>query len=147
MLPPFSVFNKKNRGFTLVETLVVVMIILFLAGLLFSVGSGVFAKGDKSKAISEMQIISVALEKYREAFGDYPRTNDPLKLLEALDGKLGPTMNELTPQFRPFLGSGVTIESGILIDPWGVAYIYEYTSGSSWQSNGYRLESTGVGDH
>ncbi len=148
MIHKHSSLGKTQNGFTLVETLVVVAIILFLAGLVFSVSSGMFERGNQSRAISEMELISIALEKYKETFGDYPQTHSAVELLEALDGLRGPKMNVLDPPFRPFIGSGVTIvesaKGDVLLDPWSVAYLYEYKPGPDWNVDGYRFESSGV---
>jgi type II secretory pathway pseudopilin PulG len=132
----------------LVELMVVILIIGILAGLLFSISHGIFARGDRSRATAELQAISVALESYRLRFGDYPDLVGSGQLFQALDGKLGPKGNTLDPAFPPFLESGIfsidDVGSPELLDPWMQPYQYLYLpiDGSRVQS-GYLLFSSG----
>ena len=112
------------------ELLVVILLLALLSGLIFSVSTGVFSKGDRSRAQSELEGISVALESFRQRFGDYPDVATPRQLFDALDGRLGPRGNPLEPRFPPFLDSGNYTLSDLdlpeLLDPWGEAYQYQY---------------------
>ena len=122
--------HPRSTGFTLVELLVVLAIVSVLAGLLFSVSDGIFDRGNRNRAISELKAISVALEAYRSKFGDYPDVLTARELFDALDGKLGPTGNTLTPAYSPFLEAGNfslgSEEAPELLDPWDQPYAYRY---------------------
>lgn len=74
MLTVFSKFTDKRRslGFSLVELLVVMAIIVILAGLIIGAASAVFEKGKRSRAASEIQAMSTALESYKTDNGIYP---------------------------------------------------------------------------
>ncbi|MCZ6673185.1 MAG: type II secretion system protein GspG [Verrucomicrobia bacterium] len=122
--------DPSRRGFTLVELMVVILLISILAGLMFSLSTGVFQKGERSTAESQLQAISVTLEAYRNRFGDYPDVVTPRQLFDALDGKLGPRGQLLTPPYPPFLEAGQFAlgdeENPELLDPWGQPYVYIY---------------------
>ena len=59
-------------GFTIVEILVVMVIILVLAGLVLATSSYVQKKGAHSRAEAEIAAISAALENYKADNGIYP---------------------------------------------------------------------------
>ena len=122
--------DSSRRGFTLAELMVVILLIAILSGLVFSISSGVFEKGERSTAESQLQAISVALESYRNRFGDYPDVLTSRQFFDALDGKLGPQGQLLSPPFPPFLEAGQfalsDAENPELLDPWGQPYVYIY---------------------
>jgi len=137
-----------NRGFTLAELLTILAIIAILAGLVFSVATGVFEKGDRSRGESELQVISVALETYRSRFGDYTDIETPRELFEALKGKLAPDRTLLDKAFPPLLGVGkFSFEDGEnpeLLDPWNEPYVYRYIQPDNQaRQSAYRLFSKG----
>src|SRR5260221_5314257 len=63
---------RGTRGFTIVEVLVVMTIILVLAGLVLATSSYVHNKGARSRAEAEIAAISAALENYKADNGVYP---------------------------------------------------------------------------
>ena len=66
-----------TAGFTVLELLVVITIIVILAGLILATTGYVEKKGARSRAESEMAAISAALESYKADNGIYP--TDPGK--------------------------------------------------------------------
>lgn len=62
----------RKSGFTVVELLIVITIILVLAGLILATSGYVQAKGKRSRAEAEIAAISAALENYRADNGIYP---------------------------------------------------------------------------
>jgi len=72
----WSLLPRRNRlaSFTLIELLTVIFIISILAALLLSAGSGVMKKAARSRASSEIQAMSTALEGYKTDNGIYPPT-------------------------------------------------------------------------
>ena len=90
--------HRAARAFTLVELLVVIALLGILGGMIFAISPGIFRRGESSRAQSEIEAISVALEAYRLHFGDYPQARTPSQLFAALDGKLGPGVTLFHPQ-------------------------------------------------
>lgn len=60
-------------GFTIIELLIVMSIILVLAGLILATSSYVQKKGARSRAEAEIAAMSAALESYKADNGIYPR--------------------------------------------------------------------------
>ena len=61
------------RGFSLIELLVVIGIILVLAGIALPMLIKAYAQADKTKARSDLNTIALCLEAYKNDFADYPR--------------------------------------------------------------------------
>jgi prepilin-type N-terminal cleavage/methylation domain-containing protein len=69
---PNSASPRPPRGFTLVEMLVVIAIIVILMALLIPVTMGVISRARNAAIAVEIRELKVALEKYKETHGDYP---------------------------------------------------------------------------
>ena len=67
-----SLGTARTWGFTVVEILVVMTIILVLAGLVLATSSYVHNKGARSRAEAEIAAMSAALENYKADNGVYP---------------------------------------------------------------------------
>ena len=103
--------RKKQKGFTLIEVLIVMVILGLLAAL---VGPRMFGKVGKSKqkaAKSQIALLETSLDTYRLDMGKYPAGDEGLQVLrekpedsENWDG--------------PYLAKEVPL------DPWGNAYVY-----------------------
>ena len=65
-------FFKKNRGFTLIELMVVIAIIGILASIITASLSAAGAKGRDARRISDIRTIQLALEEYYNDNGSYP---------------------------------------------------------------------------
>jgi type II secretory pathway pseudopilin PulG len=66
--------TERNRcgGLTLAEMLVVVLIIVILAGLITAAGYRAVRRAKIAKINTEIQQLSMALEQYKQKFGEYP---------------------------------------------------------------------------
>ena len=74
-----AIFNKKN-GFTLIESLVVVTMMLVVVALGVTSYSGASKKNRDNKRMADMERIRMALEMYRQnsTDGTYPANGDDL---------------------------------------------------------------------
>lgn len=108
-------FNAKKlmqRGFTLLELLVVMVIIGLLAGY---VGPKYFAQIGKSEtktARAQIDSLSKALDQYRLDTGYYPNTEQGLAALNS------PPSDE--PKWQ-----GPYLKKAVPNDPWGRPYLYK----------------------
>ncbi len=104
--------HRGQRGFTLIEIMIVVIIIGLLAGL---VGPRLFGKLTQAKqksAKAQIELFGTALDAFRLDVGRYPTTEEGLKALRekpsGLDAWKGPYLPKEIP-----------------LDPWGKPYLYK----------------------
>lgn len=104
--------DLRNKGFTLIEMLVVLVLITLLAGL---VGPQLFQKVGSSKVKvggAQIELIASGLDTYRLDVGKYPTTEQGLSALrskpEAVRNWDGPYLSKSVPN-----------------DPWDNSYIYK----------------------
>ncbi|HTL30216.1 MAG TPA: prepilin-type N-terminal cleavage/methylation domain-containing protein, partial [Tepidisphaeraceae bacterium] len=69
--------SRRSRGFTLIELMVVMGILLALAGNGLPVIFRVYRNGQNVRQAGDLQTISVGLEAFKADFGDYPRVPVP----------------------------------------------------------------------
>jgi len=105
-----------DRGFTLIELMVVIVILGILAGLIIPRIMGRPEEARRIKARIQMESIETALKLYKLDSGSYPTTEQGLQsLVEA------PSVGELPKAWR----EGGYLEKGKLPkDPWGNDYVY-----------------------
>jgi prepilin-type N-terminal cleavage/methylation domain-containing protein len=109
------------RGFTLIEILVVMGIIVVLIALLAPMLSKTFRKGAELRSQADLNSISLALEAYRQDFGDIPRTSGPntgaATLCKALIGPYGTASTVLPYDVSKSYKAGECVTSA------GVSYV------------------------
>ena len=105
-----------QRGFTLIELMVVIVILGILAGLIIPRIMGRPEEARRMKARVQMESIETALKLYKLDNGSYPTTEQGLQaLVEA------PTVGQLPKAWR----DGGYLEKGrVPKDPWDNEYIY-----------------------
>jgi prepilin-type N-terminal cleavage/methylation domain-containing protein len=87
---------RSTAGFTMIELLVVLGIIVILGGITFGLVSGVSERGRAARAETELRLIAQSLEQFRTQYGDYPwvgtatTSNNEEALFNALAGITGP---------------------------------------------------------
>jgi general secretion pathway protein G len=132
-----------GEGFTLSELLVVMAVIAILAGLTFGLMRGATERAHRSQATAELAVLATALESYQRHYGDHPRTASAAELLQALEGRRGPTGLPLEGRIfieKDRFTTGPDADGVVaLLDPWGNPYLYRYEAGDG----GYVLLSAG----
>jgi general secretion pathway protein G len=112
---PLASARHAQRGFTLLEMLVVLVIIGLVAGL---VGPRLFSKVDSSKVQTagvQIKLLRGAVETMRMEVGVYPPVDVGLAML-------------VTPPADPALRSrwkGPYLDEAVPLDPWGNPYQYQ----------------------
>ena len=105
-------FASSNRGFTLLELLVVIVIIGLLASLVAPKYFNQIGKSNIKIAKAQIDALEKALDQYRLDVGSYPSTETGLAALtskpQTLDRWQGPYLKKPAPP-----------------DPWGHAYQYK----------------------
>jgi general secretion pathway protein G len=105
-----------ERGFTLIEIMVVIIIMGILASIVALRLTGQTEQARQTQAEAQIRIFESALELYKLDNGSYPTTEQGLKsLVEA------PTVGRLPRKWRE---GGYLQKSSIPKDPWGNEYIY-----------------------
>ena len=102
---------SRNKGFTLLELLVVIVIIGLLAGYVAPRYFGQVGKSEVQVAKAQIESIEKALDQYRLDTRNYPTAEQGLDALTAkpanANGWSGPYLKKAVPN-----------------DPWGRAYVY-----------------------
>ena len=107
-----SVALKDNRGFSLIELLIVMIILGLLASL---VGPRMFGKLGMAKqktAKTQIEMLMTALDSYRLDVGHYPTSQDGLEALVSGSGD---------KWAGPYLPKGKNVPN----DPWDNPYVYQ----------------------
>jgi len=104
-------YRKKERGFTLIEMLIVMVILGLLAALVAPRMFGKVGKSMQKAAKAQISLFETALDTYRLDVGKYPTTDMGLQALrekpEDVERWDGPYLPKEIP-----------------LDPWGHAYEY-----------------------
>lgn len=104
-------WQRADRGFTLLELLVVMVIIGLLVGYVAPNYFSAVGKSEAKAARAQMDSLQKALVAYRLDVGRYPDTSQGLNALHVkpagVRGWQGPYMSKAVPS-----------------DPWGHAYVY-----------------------
>src|SRR4051812_5475862 len=115
--------NQNRRvarsGFTLIEMLVVLAILVLLMSLVGPRILGSRKKADVSAAKSQIGMLNASLESYSVDMKDFPTTEQGLKALLETPGDKGKDKDSKWD--GPYVS-----KSAIPKDPWGHDYQYEY---------------------
>jgi len=112
---PFRL-KKDNRGFTLIEIMVVMVILGILAGLIVPRIMDRPEEARRTKAAIQIQSLEQALKLYKLDNGQYPTTEQGLQsLVEA------PSVGRLAMKWRE---GGYLDKGKVPKDPWGNDFVY-----------------------
>src|SRR5438477_7149999 len=103
--------SYQQRGFTLLELLVVILIIGLLTGIVAPRFLGQISRSETTTARAQLDAIDKALQSYRIDTGRFPNTAQGLKSLV-----LQPSDES---RWR-----GPYLQGEVPLDPWGTAYQY-----------------------
>jgi type II secretory pathway pseudopilin PulG len=158
-VPPLQRSPRTTAGFSLMEVLAIVAVLMVLMGIGARVGSGVAHRSREATARSQMAALASALASYKLHYGDYPQTERAEDLYDALTGRLGPKITPLNPPGKAFLtnlgrfslstpanlGVASGLGSNTLLDPWGnpYNYVYKVPAGGGWTNPNFVLFSDG----
>jgi general secretion pathway protein G len=109
--------RRAQRGFTLVEVLVVLAILVMLVGMVVPRILGTQKKADISGAKTQLGMFSAALEKYALDVKSFPTTEQGMAALLQKPADL----DEAVKWDGPYLNAQEMPK-----DPWGHDYKYEY---------------------
>ena len=143
-----------NRGMTLMELTITIGISSILAGLVLGISRHVNEAARVRQAQIALQAWGVALERWRDRFGEYPHTyvdNSELPLdyvsdtLPAGRGNLSNLVENAGATVRTggketrWLFKQLLTPKTVLHDPWGVPYLYLPDAGH----RAYKMSSCG----
>ena len=126
--------KNKEKGFTLIELMAVLVILGILSTIVLFNVNPVFQRANLEKIRADMANTTKALEIYKFNELSYPTTS------QGLDALVKPH-SELK---NPFLYPEGGYISSIPKDPWGREYIYEYPSRRSLKYDLYTLGADGI---
>ena len=110
----FSNRNRRRKGFTLMEVLIVMAILVILGTIVVTNFSGVLSQSKSDSAMIQMQNFEQPLDLYKLNVGSYPSTDI------GLEGLLNESANAPSGKWRgPYLKA-----TEIPADPWGRPYDY-----------------------
>ena len=106
-------YKRKDRGFTLLELMIVIVIIGLMAGVVTINVRGYLDRAKENTARQEIATICHALETFYATYGRYPTNEEGIEVL-----------------CKPTEKLHESLLSGKPVDPWGHAYQYN-SPGSS----------------
>ena len=124
--------KSKEKGFTLIELMVVITILALLGGVVAPQVIGRLRQAKPKKAGIDLKAIELGLDMYAADNGQYPTTEQGLDAL----------LTEPTTPPDPMDWNGAYVKPTDFKDPWGAVYVY--VSPSTHEGYDYDLYSLGA---
>jgi general secretion pathway protein G len=127
--------RKNDRlGFTLMEVLLVMAILVILGSIVVASFTDILATSKEDAAQTQLQMFELPLNNYQMHVGQFPDTETGLESL-----RTPPTDGNLQQKWR-----GPYLQKSIPADPWGNAYNYTRENDPQTNRTGYRIWSAGA---
>ena len=117
--------RTRNRAFTLIELMLVMVILAILAAVVVPKMTGQREKANKAAAKTDVSMIGGALDQYEVDQGHYPSSEEGLNALVQQPSNAA--------NWRQYVNR-------LPKDPWGTDYVYQYPG--QHNPNGFDLYST-----
>ena len=108
--------SRRNRGFTLIEVLLVLVILVVLASLAVVAYGPIQRRANLNAAKVQIDLFATALDSYQLAVGSYPSTASGLQALRSPPADLQ----------DPSKWDGPYLAKDVPLDPWNRPYEYSY---------------------
>ncbi len=128
-----------EKGFTLMELLVVIGIIIVIAAAVLTVIPGMRQKTQEKATKAFMERLEVALEQYYDYNRSYPTTGTEPTEIEDIKKALQPS-DPTSKQYIEF--DDDEVDGNKIVDYWGNPFVYDATPSNN--TGTYDLYSTGV---
>ena len=107
--------TRRRRGFTLMEVLLVLVILVMIGSIAVTALSSAQRKAGTDTAKAQIEAFEQNLDVYRLGLNDYPATSD------GLDALINPPASADNRWVGPYLDA-----REVPLDPWGQPYQYSY---------------------
>ena len=96
---------SRPAGFTLVELLMVIVLISILVGLITMAASRALNRGGEARVLTEIGLLSNAIEQYKIEYGSYPPNPGTNPLVETLEQRANRIQRHVARAFPRFTGN------------------------------------------
>lgn len=133
-------------GFTLLECVMAIGLVLMVTGIAWGVSSHVLERGRRMEASAQLGVLFHALERYRDHWGAFPECHPDNRMRGSevlVNALLGEGASNATRGWAAMRPDGFTFSSDgqSMLDPWGNAYLYACVP--FWSEPGFWLVSAG----
>lgn len=121
--------NKHSKGFTLIELMIVISIISFLSSVILGNITKARVNARDAQRISDIRQMRIALEIYRNTYGDYPSAGPWIYSTDASWNTTSALQTALTPYMKKLPVDPVNNAASPWVDG-NYSYVYGYAPGS-----------------
>jgi general secretion pathway protein G len=130
--------NKQQKGFTIVELLIVIVVIGILAAITIVAYSGIQARSRTAAATADLRSLEKAMLMYRADYGKLPLAADWYS-----GTTMPPTSRWATEVIAGLKAEKIISTSALEKDPWGQYYWYDNNDCSIGSTGNSPLKSVG----